>query len=316
MPRRIEYEPIRSKTILNKVNAPSMPFQWSINPYRGCQHGCSFCYARATHTFLGMEADDAFQNHIFLKANAAEALEAQLIKIARSRSGLKSIGHVAIGTATDPYQPAEAKAKLTRQCLEVLAKYKIPVSITTRSPLILRDIDVLRRMPVTSVNFSIHTLDMTIWRNMEPSTPAPRQRLKAVRELAEAGIPAGIFLAPILPLLTDRPADLQAVIEAAAEHRAQFVMASFLRFNRPEVKVWFFQMLSQTYPHLAEPYAKLYDGSPTLPPSYREPVMKKIRALLRQYGLNGLEPFNSRPASGADEGSPDEAKPVQLSFSF
>jgi len=315
LPRRITYEPVVSKTVLNKVNAPSMPFEWSINPYRGCQHGCSFCYARATHTFLGMEADDTFQNHIFLKTNAARALEEQLTRLLRTRGGRKQIGRIAIGTATDPYQPAEARAFLTRQCLEVLAKFRIPASITTRSPLILRDLDLLRRIPQVSVNISANTLDLKIWRNMEPSTPSPLMRLKAVRRLAEAGIPAGIFLAPILPLLTDRPESLKAVIEAAAEHRAQFVMPSFLRFNRMEVKVWFFRNLQLVYPHLTEAYGRLYRDSPTVPPAYREPVMKEIRALLRRYGLSGSEPISGQNrAETESDGS--EAAPVQLSFMF
>ncbi|MCC2683296.1 MAG: radical protein [Paenibacillaceae bacterium] len=317
VPRRhIQYEEIRAKTILNKVNAPSMPFEWSINPYRGCQHGCSFCYARATHTFLGMDADDTFQNHILMKKNAAEALEEQLSRMARSRGGLSRVGQVAIGTATDPYQPAEAKEGITRQCLEVLAKYRVPTSITTRSPLILRDLDVLVRMPILSVNFSANTLNYRVWRNMEPSTPAPLKRLEAVRELTDAGIPAGIFMAPILPWLTDSAADLQALFEAAADHRAQFVMSSYLRFNRSEVKLWFFGVLRQSYPELVEKYAELYEHSVGVPTGYKEPAMALIRSLLRRYRLDDMETYHRRhPELTANE-SPAEAEPVQLSFNF
>ncbi|WP_228268274.1 SPL family radical SAM protein, partial [Klebsiella pneumoniae] len=141
-----------------------MPFSWSINPYRGCFHGCSFCYARATHRFLDMKADDSFQNHIFVKSNAAESLEKQLEKLAKKYGRnpdvlAQQVGLVAIGTATDPYQPVEGKAKLTRECLKVLAKYQVPTTITTRSPLVLRDLDLLRQMPIVSINVSISTLD-------------------------------------------------------------------------------------------------------------------------------------------------------------
>jgi DNA repair photolyase len=255
---RIQYESVTCKTILNEVKAPSMPFEKSINPYRGCQHGCSFCYARSTHSFLGLEANDSFQNHILLKSNAAEALEQQLKRMTRSRKNSSSIGRIAIGTATDPYQPIEGRMKLTRQCLEVLAKYQLPTSITTRSPLILRDLDLLKEIPITSVNISVTTLDQKVWRNTEPSTPFPMKRLETVQRLNEEGIPTGIFMAPILPYLTDRLEDLSALLQQAASHKTKFVMSSFLRLSTSAVKVWFFQTLQKHYPHLVRPYAELY----------------------------------------------------------
>jgi DNA repair photolyase len=326
MARHIRYEPIRSKTILNAVKAPSMPFEWSINPYRGCQHGCSFCYARATHSFMGVEADDTFQNHIFVKENAAEALQEQLRKMTRSKRGLQRIGRVAIGTATDPYQPIEAKAQLTRQCLELLAEYRVPTSITTRSPLILRDIDLLRKVPITSINLSVNTLDSKVWRDFEPSTPAPIKRLETVRHLVEEGITAGIFLAPILPSLTDGTRELTEVIEAAARHKVGFVMASFLRITTPEVKSWFFLTLQQHYPHLLEKYAELYRYSGYLPKYYRESKHQTINELLRQFGLNETDPFPRPQVSLKPEPPPlhpptrtelsPTAAPEQLSFTF
>jgi DNA repair photolyase len=295
-----------------------MPFEWSINPYRGCQHGCSFCYARATHAFLGMETDDAFQNHILLKANAAEALERQLTKLARSRGGLRAAGRIAIGTATDPYQPAEAKAKLTRQCLEVLARYRMPVSITTRSPLILRDLDLLRRIPILSVNISMNTLNHRVWRNMEASSPSPIQRLKTVQQLTEAGIPAGVFLAPILPLITDSDEELEAVVKAASRHGAKFVSASYLRLNHSEVKVWYFHVLQQTYPELVGKYGELYAHSSTADPAYRTPRINRIRELIRQHQLESTG-FFREPATmptGLQPEAEPPSQPVQLSFPF
>ncbi|PYI51402.1 SPL family radical SAM protein [Paenibacillus flagellatus] len=293
MKRNIRYENMPVKTVLNAVKTQSMPFEWSINPYRGCQHGCAFCYARATHAFLGVEADDTFQNRIFMKTNAAEALREQLAKMARSRKGLKGAGRIAIGTATDPYQQVEGSAMLTRRCLEVLAEFPVPVSITTRSPLILRDLDLLRRLPGLTVNMSIGTLRSDIWRDFEPSTPSPRQRLETVARLREEGIAVGVFVAPILPLLSDGEDDLQALVEALAECRPDFVMSSFLRLNKPEVKLWFFRVLREKHPHLTETYASMYRGSTYAPEAYRAPVKHTIRALLDRYGLPAAEPLRS-----------------------
>jgi DNA repair photolyase len=308
---RIQYEPVTCKTILNEVKAPSMPFEKSINPYRGCQHGCSFCYARSTHSFLGLEADDSFQNHILLKSNAPEALEQQLKRATRSA---KPVGRIAIGTATDPYQPIEAKMKLTRQCLEVLAKYQLPTSITTRSPLILRDLDLLKEIPITSVNISVNTLDRTVWRNMEPSTPFPMKRLETVQQLTEAGIPAGIFMAPILPLITDGLEDLTHLIQQAAAHKTQFVMSSYLRLSTSAVKVWFFETLRHHYPHLVQPYAELYQHSSTVPRHYREPIKAVIHSLLEQHAVHAREPLQASKSPSLPIDQPFE--PVQLSFSF
>jgi DNA repair photolyase len=314
--RHIRYEPLQSKTVLNKVTAPSMPFRWSINPYRGCQHGCSFCYARSTHSFMGIAADDTFQNHIFFKSNAVEALEEQLGKMARTKGGTKGLGHVAIGTATDPYQPVEAKAKLTRGCLEVLAKYEVPVTITTRSPLILRDVELLQQMNVLSVNVSISTLDRSVWRNFEPSTPFPAKRLETVQALQEAGVRTGVFMAPILPYVADRSSDLEALIEQAAKHRAAFAMCSFLRLSTQEVKVWFFQALREHYPHLVSNYAALYSNSSYAPKSYREPIQARLRDLLNRYGLVDVQPLRRDQHESLKQEEMDNDAPVQLSFSF
>jgi DNA repair photolyase len=315
---RIQYESITCKTLLNEVKAPSMPFEKSINPYRGCQHGCSFCYARSTHSFLGLEADDSFQNHILLKSNAAEALEQQLKRMTRTDKNKAAIGRIAIGTATDPYQPIEGKMKITRQCLEVLAKYQLPTSITTRSPLILRDLDLLKEIPITSVNISVTTLDQKIWRNTEPSTPFPMKRLETVQKLNEAGIPAGVFMAPILPYLTDQLEDLTALIQQAALHQTKFVMPSYLRLSTRAVKVWFFQTLQEHYPHLVRPYADLYQHSAYASPDYRKPIQHKIHEIMEQFKILSKEPLKANRTIEVIQPE-SEAKadaPVQLSFLF
>ncbi|WP_227013988.1 SPL family radical SAM protein [Paenibacillus psychroresistens] len=296
------------------MKATLMPFEKSINPYRGCQHGCSFCYARSTHSFLGLEADDSFQNHILLKSNAAEALEQQLKRMTRAGKHKAAIGRIAIGTATDPYQPIEGKMKITRQCLEVLAKYQLPTTITTRSPLILRDLDLLKEIPIVSVNISLTTLDRKVWRNTEPSTPFPMKRLETVQKLNEAGIPAGIFMAPILPYLTDGIEDLTALIQQASIHQTKFVMPSYLRLSTRAVKVWFFQTLQEHYPHLVRRYADLYLHSAHAAPDYRKPIQQQIHALLEQYNVQSKEPIQvKQPAVNLQ---PEADPPVQLAFLF
>lgn len=318
MKRSTVFEPVPCKTVLNPVKAQSMPFSWSINPYRGCQHGCSFCYARATHTFLGVEADDTFQHHIFLKSNAPEALREQLRKAARSRAGIAGLGHVAIGTATDPYQPVESKERLTRGCLEALAEFDVPISITTRSPLILRDLDLLQRFTSVSVNISVNTLNEQVWRSLEPATPFPRKRLETVAKLNEAGIRSGIFLAPIVPYLTDGTSTLSQLIEEAASSHAAFVMSSFLRLRHREVKVWFFHTIEQSFPHLLTRFAELYRSSAYAPATYREPVHATIHRLLERFGVPDTEAFRGRPVGDTPPApNADNVEgPVQLSFSF
>lgn len=326
------YEEVTTKQTMNRVKAPSMPFDWSINPYRGCSHGCSFCYARSTHSFLGMNADDSFQNHIFLKMNAAEALEAQLGKLMRKHRGdlrevARQVGVVAIGTATDPYQPVEAKAQLTRECLKVLAKYRIPTTITTRSPLILRDLDLLREMRITSINISVNTLDSDIYRRVEPATPFPLKRLETVQRLAENGLPAGVFLAPILPYLTDSEIQLEALIAAAGQHHAQFLVPSVLRLA-PEVKEWYFRTLLEHYPQLLPAYKKLYrTGYPNA--DYVQSLRQRTEKLMAKHRLSSEvqarldrlnelpDDFRNAPEIGLPAGADlPPREPEQLTFSF
>lgn len=312
--REVRYEPLTAKAILNPVKAPSMPFAWSINPYRGCQHGCSFCYARHTHAFLGAETDDTFQNRIFVKTNAVATLKKDLDKLRRSggdRPGL----HVAIGTATDPYQPAEAKARLTRGCLELLAEYGVPVSVTTRSPLILRDLDLLQRLRLLSVNISVGTMNTQIWKTFEPSTPAPAKRLEAIAGLASAGLPVGVFMAPILPDLTDAEDDLRDVMTASARSGAVFVMASCLRLSTPEVKSWFMQAIGTNYPHLRTKYEHLYGRSGYAPAWYRDALRERACTIRRELGLRespSSEPLEPRERTISQRAQP----PEQLAFSF
>jgi DNA repair photolyase len=267
-----------------------MPFEWSLNPYRGCLHGCAFCYARATHSFLGLETDDTFQRHILVKENAPDSLAAQLERMARRHGGdldalAGEIGVLAIGTATDPYQPIEARRRVTRACLEVLAEYRVPVTVTTRSPLILRDVDVLRRMNVVAIHISVNTVDRDVWRSLEPTSPSPSRRLEAVRTLVAEGLPAGIFVAPILPRLTDRRSSLEALAAAAREAGARFAVPSLLRLA-PEVKAWFFSVLKARYPAVLPVYQTLYrDGRSYPPAAYSQSVLVQAERILAAHGL-------------------------------
>jgi len=315
-----QYEYISAKQALNRVKPERMPFEWSLNPYRGCAHGCSFCYARAFQSFLGREPTDDFQNHIFIKENAAEALEAQLLSFARRR-GVRPedagplVGTVAIGTATDPYQPIEAKSEQTRRCLEVLAKYGVPTSVTTRSPLILREIDVLKQVDLVSINISVNTLDAALTHRLEPATPLPAERLRAIRSLADEGLPAGAFVAPILPLLTDEETGLDELFAALKAHGAAFAMTSLLRLS-PDVKPWYFRTLDQHFPDLVGRYARLYEKT-YVDAAYTGMMESRLKRIAERHGLDRRAPerADAAPTPPSIPKRPAE-EPIQLSFPF
>lgn len=283
------YESVSTKQTLNRVKEERMPFEWSINPYRGCGHGCSFCYARAFQTFIGMGAEDEFQHHIFMKTNAAEALEKQLAHAAGKfghdiEAMRRSIGRVTISTATDPYQPIEGKAEITRACLKQLAKYRISTSITTRSPLVLRDLDILTRMEDVSVNISLNTLDAGLIRKLEPASPHPASRLEAMLRLSSAGIPTGMFAAPVLPYLTDGEEELRELLAQAKEHGASFAMLSLLRLSR-DVKKWYMETLKAQFPEAVASYRELYRAGAYAEEGYARGFKELASRLLGEFGL-------------------------------
>lgn len=247
-----EYLERPCKSALNAVRG--MPFRWSLNPYRGCSHGCHYCYARATHPYLGMNADDDFSTRILIKTNVVEVLRGELRRASWRRE------RVALGTATDAYQPCDGRWQLTRGILEALRDFETPVSIVTKSTLVVRDLDMLRDLallPGTRVNFSLTTLDRTLWRSLEPGTPPPDQRLKAMARLAEAGVPCGLYLAPVLPGLTDGDEALSALAHAASEHGASSFWGSALRLA-PGVKEHFLGVLAEEWPEQAARYRREY----------------------------------------------------------
>lgn len=225
-----------SSTIISRNDSPDLGFQTSLNPYRGCEHGCAYCYARPTHEYLGFSAGFDFESRIMVKRDAAKLLRAEL-----SRPSYKP-GTLALSGVTDPYQPVERRLQITRSCLEVLAECRHPVAIVTKNHLITRDIDLLTDLAshrAAAVFLSINTLDADLARKLEPRASSPRQRLDAVQQLAAAGVPVGVLVAPIIPAIND--SDIPAVLEAAAEAGARFAGYTVVRlpFSVKEVfKTW------------------------------------------------------------------------------
>jgi DNA repair photolyase len=282
------FEEIECKSIVNRVTPGSVrqvPFRWTLNPYRGCQHACTYCFARHTHEFLGYDAGRDFETKVIVKTNAPEALRRDLARPSWQRE------LIAIGTACDPYQQAELKYSLTHRCLRVLRDFANPISITTKSPHVIRDIDVLQDLSLDAevrVNFSVATLDEEVWKRAEPSTSRPQKRLEAMNMLADRGIKTGVMLAPILPGLTDNPDQLEAVVSAARDHGASYVHDNVL-YLAPGTKEWFMPFLRESYPHLAERYQKYYKGW-YAPKSYTQEVHQQVERLRLKYGLHRVEP--------------------------
>jgi len=243
-------EPCR--TALNRVTG--MGFRWSLNPYMGCAHRCAFCYVRGFERRADRPSDERYGSSVRVKVNVVEVLRSELTRRGWRRET------VAIGAATDPYQPAEGRYRLTRGCLRVLGEARTPISLITRGPLVVRDVDVLshaaRRADV-QVSISIATLDPLLGRWLEPGVAPPRQRLRAIRALTEAGIAAGVALAPVLPGLTDAPRDLAAVLAAAREAGATHAWTNILNL-RPGTREHFLEVLEREWPEELERYRRLY----------------------------------------------------------
>lgn len=286
--RGVQAVEIASKSVLNRV--AGMPFAWSINPYRGCFHQCVFCYARRTHAFLEQDGLAGWGSQIYVKVNAPQALRADLRRKNRSREP------VAIGTVTDPYQPLEGRYKLMRGILAALGDHEIPVSIITRSPLIVRDVDLLVRLARSarvSVHVSVATMDGALAREIEPTVAPPHQRMRAVRILAEAGIDAGIALAPVLPGITDSHENLEAVMQAAAHARAGHVWHSALNL-RDVTRESFFGYLREHREGLVRMYDELYRGA-YLPAPYKRSIDERMRGVRAAVALRPLPHVETAP---------------------
>ena len=277
-----DVQEIHCKTLLNKVDYPRFPFKWTMNPYRGCRHACTYCYARPTHEFWGMDSGKDFETRVFAKVNAPEVLRKELKRSSWRRET------IAIGTASDPYEPAEAEYKITRRLLKVLKDFHNPVTITTKGVLIRRDVDILAELSQVAdvhVNFSIGAVNEKVWRTMEPGTPRPEARLEVMQYLVESGVSAGVNMAPLLPGISDDEANIQAVAEAAYNHKAQFLGANVL-ILKPGAKEWFMPLLKEAYPHLVPAYNRLFVNNNTYAPQmYTKGVMDTVERIRRQWNL-------------------------------
>lgn len=282
-----EYFAMHSRSTLNRESSGRMPFAWTLNPYRGCEFGCKYCYARYSHEFMEMRDGLEFERKIFAKVNAPELLRGELER-ARDK-GLP----IALGTATDPYQPAEKQFEITRRLLEVFARFEgLDFSITTKGALILRDVELLKVISARhrfSVNMTVTTLNERLARLLEPKAPPPEQRLKAVAALAQAGLSVGVNAAPILPGLTDSPNSLEEVASAAAEAGAKFFHAQVL-FLMPSAMRQFMPFLEREFPRLVKRYRKLYARLAYLNGEYKEQISRLVHELRSLYGLNQKHP--------------------------
>jgi DNA repair photolyase len=292
---RAEYREEPCRSALNRVRG--MPFAWSLNPYMGCAHRCTFCYVRAFEARADRPWDDRYGSSIRVKTNVADVLRRELARPSWQREP------VAIGAATDPYQPAEGSYRLTRACIEAFAEAASPFSIITRGPLIVRDVDVLAEAAQrarVSVTFSVPTLDAEIWRRTEPRTAPPRQRLRALARLVEAGVDAGVGMAPILPGLSDRPDLLADVVREARAAGATGIWANLL-YLRPGTREHFLAALERDWPDLLPEYERLYARVAYLPRAETDPVRERVRALARSHGIRDRRRRRLEPAPTAEQ---------------
>ncbi len=287
---RVDYREEPCKSALNPVKG--MAFKWSLNPYMGCVHRCTFCYVRHFEQRSDRPSDDRYGTSIRVKTNIPDVLRRELGRASWERE------HVAIGAATDPYQPAEGRYKLTRACLETLRDAANPFSIITRGPMIVRDLDVLveaARAAQVGVTFSIPTLDEEVWRRTEPSTAHPRQRLRAITALVEAGVDARVGMAPILPGVSDRPEQLREVVLAAREAGATGIWANLL-FLRPGTREHFLEHLAEDWPEQLPHYQELYAGRAYLDSDDQKPVRTEVARLARELGVRDRRRVKLEPA--------------------
>ena len=291
---RPEYFVLPVKSILNRCDSNRVPFEWTINPYRGCEFACKYCYARYTHEFMELDGSE-FEKKIYVKKDAAPLLAwdvAHKYSYASAASGGTKPEHIAIGTATDPYQPAEREFGVTRACLEELAKKEgLSVSIITKSDQIVRDIDVLKQIASRSdlaIDITITTLRAGLTRVLEPRAPRPDLRLAAVKKLREAGLAVGVSASPLIPGITDRDGDLEAVAEAAREAGAQWFFSGVLFLMASSAKQ-FLPFVREKFPRLAKQYEQWYAKNGYAPEEYRRKASDRVKRIRETYG------FPSRP---------------------
>ena len=304
-----EYFLLPVKSILNRCDSERVPFDWTINPYRGCEFGCKYCYARYTHEYMEIDGGE-FERKIFVKKDAAALLAGEMTRkysYQSKASGGAQPEHLAIGTATDPYQPAEKEYGVTRACLEELAKREgLSISIVTKSNQIVRDIDVLKviaRKSALSVNLTVTTLRPRLARLLEPRAPRPDLRLAAVKQLREAGLDVGVSASPLIPGITD--GELEAVAEASKEAGAQWFYSGVL-FLMPASAKEFLPFIEKKFPKLAKQYHQWYAKNGYAPEEYRKKISERVRSIRGKFG------FSTRPW----EGMRSSAGPMQMKMEW
>ncbi|MFG2812647.1 Rv2578c family radical SAM protein [Streptomyces sp. NPDC048410] len=308
--RGITFHEVRARSILNRVpGASRMPFEWTVNPYRGCSHACVYCFARKTHSYLDLDTGLGFDSQIVVKVNAPEVLRRQL---ASPRWGGE---HVAMGTNVDCYQRAEGRYQLMPGIIDALTERANPFSILTKGTLILRDLDrLVRAAEVTDVGISVSVgfTDPELWRTVEPGTPAPERRLDVVRTLGEHGIGCAVLMAPVIPFLSDRPGQLRDTVRAIAESGATSVTPLVLHL-RPGAREWFMSWLAQHHPHLVARYERMYAGGSYAPTWYQRRVTRQVHELAREYGIGPTRASATRRIR-RDRPAEPEPEPTQLTL--
>lgn len=279
----VQYLTIENRSVLTRCVSRRVPFTWMINPYRGCEFGCKYCYARYTHEFMELRNSIDFERKIFVKQHAAWLLRQELKKVRQGES-------IAIGTATDPYQPAERRYGITRAILEELARHNgLEIGLVTKGTLILRDLDLLQvvaRENKLSICMTVTTMNTDLARILEPRAPRPDLRMKVVRQLTGAGIRAGVNCAPVLPSITDSPHDLEAVVMAAARANAAFVFVNSLFLKQCALQV-FLPFVEKKFPHLLSMYRERYLQRAFLPPEYSRRISKLVKSYCAKHGIAG-----------------------------
>jgi DNA repair photolyase len=298
----VEYFTLPVRSLLNRCTGVRMPFTWTINPYRGCEFACKYCYARYTHEFMEMRDGIEFEQKIYIKQHAANLLRQELRKV-------KPGEEIALGTATDPYQPAERRFEVTRAILEELARHQgLQLGIVTKSNLVLRDAEILRAIGEHNrlfVNITITTLNADLARILEPRAPRPDLRLEAMRQLNLTGVNAGVICAPVMPGITDAPKDLDALVRAVAEAGGKYIFANPL-FLKPCSAAVFLPFLEKEFPKLAAGYRERYKDGAFLPKSYGQRISHLMARLREKYGIRNAYERYSRKTHPALQASTEQ----------
>ena len=295
----VEYFTLPVRSLLNRCTVARMPFTWTINPYRGCEFACKYCYARYTHEFMELRDGVDFERKIYVKQHAAELLRQELRRV-------KPGEEIAIGTATDPYQPIERRLEVTRAILEELSRHTgLELGIVTKSNLVLRDIDLLRRIAENNqifVNVTITTLDVDLARILEPRAPRPDLRMETVRKLNLEGVNAGVICAPVVPGITDSPRDLEALVRATAEAGGKYIYANPL-FLKPCSAAVFLPFVEKEFPHLVDSYRQRYKDRAFLPKAYGQRLSQLMARLRQKHGLHKDDDSGARTNSLTPSGT-------------